>query len=115
MEMINLTPHALNLYGAGGIRKVAPSGKLARVRTSSELLGEVDGVPIYQHQFSDVEGLPEPTDGVIYVTSSLVLKALASSGKRRADVLAPGTGPNDGAVRDATGRVVGVTRLVREA
>jgi hypothetical protein len=27
-------------------------------------------------------------------------------------VLSPGTGPNDGCVRDAEGRIAGVTRLI---
>lgn len=114
MQLINMTPHALNLYTTEGVVELPVSGQLARVRSSSVFVGEAGGMPVYENAFSDVEGLPEPQDGVIYVTSSLVLKALASAGISRPDVLAPGTGPNDGAVRDASGRIVGVTRLVRE-
>jgi hypothetical protein len=53
----------------------------------------------------DVEGLPEPEDGVIYITSSLVAGKLPS----RPDVLAPDTGPT--AVRDENGHIVAVNRL----
>jgi hypothetical protein len=46
----------------------------------------------------------------MYIVSGMVLSALYGT---RPDVLAPGTGPNDGAIRDASGRIVAVTRLVR--
>jgi hypothetical protein len=57
-----------------------------------------------------IVGLPEPQPGVIFVTSAIVAEAATKAGRR--DVLAPGTGPNDGAIRE-NGQVVAVTRLVR--
>ena len=48
-----------------------------------------------------------------YVVSGLIQSALRAQGIYRSDVLAPGTGPNDGAVRcPHTGQVRGVTRLL---
>jgi hypothetical protein len=114
MQLINMTPHALTLYTADGVVELPVSGQLARVRSSSVFVGEVGGMPVYENAFSEVEGLPEPQEGVHYVTSSLVLKALKTAGISRPDVLAPGTGPNDGPIRDQNGRIVGVTRLIRE-
>jgi hypothetical protein len=56
-----------------------------------------------------VVGLPDPVDGVLLVVSQLVAGRVPD----RDDVVSPGTGPADGAVRDAQGRVCAVTRLVR--
>jgi hypothetical protein len=68
------------------------------------------GVPVFgADRPGAVEGLPEPRPGVVLVVSGFVAAALAGSG--RADVVAPGTGPADGAVRNAAGHVVAVTRL----
>lgn len=114
MQLINLTPHSLNLYTADGVVELPVSGQLARVRSTSVFVVEAGGMPVYETTFSDIEGLPEPQEGVHYVTSNLVLKALKTAGISRPDVLAPGTGPNDGPIRDQNGRIVGVTRLIRE-
>jgi hypothetical protein len=46
---------------------------------------------------------------VLYVVGTMV----AARAGDRGDVVSPGTGPADGAVRDADGRIVAVTRLVR--
>ncbi|RME25645.1 MAG: hypothetical protein D6800_07370, partial [Candidatus Zixiibacteriota bacterium] len=54
----------------------------------------------------DVEGLPDPQDGTVYLVSSMVLSAV----RGRRDVVAPDTGPT--AIRDETGRITAVTRLV---
>ena len=74
---------------------------------------EVDGVliPVY---FSDIplapEGLPDEDGGkTLYIVSSLV--GLAAAGSGRADLLVPGTGPGDGAIRDGNGHIVAVTRF----
>lgn len=115
MQLVNLTPHPLNLYTVGdGVVELPVSGTLARVRSTSVFVGEAGGMPVYETAFDAVEGLPEPSEGVLFITSSLVLRALTSAGIKRPDVLAPGTGPNDGPIRDQNGRIVGVTRLIRE-
>lgn len=112
MALINLTPHRLNFYTPQGVTAVEVSGTLARVSSSSQKTGEVAGVPIYSTAFAEVQGLPEPQEGTFYVVSTLILTALKAAGLSRPDLVAPGTGPNDGAVR-AEGKVVGVTRLVQ--
>lgn len=111
MDLINLTPHTLNLHTAHGVQEVPASGQLARVRSTPELVGAVAGLPVYRDTFGVVEGLPAPQDGVAYLVSGLVLSALKDAGAARPDVLAPGTGPQDGAVRNERGQVVGATRL----
>lgn len=112
MQLVNLTPHSLTLFTPQGVVELPASGQLARVRSTSEPAGEVLGMPVVRSSFEPVSGLPAPELGKCFVVSSLVLAALRAEGVSRNDLLAPGTGPNDGAVRNSTGQVVGVTRLV---
>ena len=110
--LVNLTPHAIVLRGVDGDVTVPPSGTVARVSTvpgvdSGDSAG---GVPIFTSpSFGEVEGLPAPSTDTMYIVSALVLARCAG----RTDVLGPGTGPQDGAVRDVEGRIVAVTRLIR--
>lgn len=104
MEIINLTPHALNLFTECGERVIESSG-LARCTASVELDTVVDGIKLCRTTYGDVVGLPPAKEGVIYVVSGMVLSALAGS---RSDVF----GPAD-LVRDENGRVVGARALTR--
>jgi hypothetical protein len=61
------------------------------------------GIPIVRQHFGQIENLPEPTDGVIYITSSLVAQAA-----QRVDVVSPDTGPT--AIRE-NGQIVAVRGL----
>lgn len=112
-NLINLTPHAVSVYGPDGVIDIPASGQLCRVKNSQEAVGRLAGIPVYRQTFDAVEGLPEPQLGTIYIVSSLVLRALAEAGEPRGDVVAPGTGPQDGCVRDISGRILGVTRFVK--
>jgi len=117
MTIVNLTPHPIVLVAADGWPLTFPSSGVCRVTTTPGTLSEVEGIPVPvagAPTFGDIEGLPEPEDGTVFIVSGMVASALVQRGIRnRPDVLVPGTGPQDGAVRDAEGRIVGVTRLVR--
>lgn len=113
MKIINLTPHAINLYDVNGnITTIEPSGSVARVdSTNGELIG-LAGIPCATYEapvWGDIEGLPPPTDDTIYIVSSLVASRIMD----RDDVFSPGTGPKDEAIRDEKGRIIGVTRLIQ--
>jgi len=113
MNIINCTPHAITLRADGTDTVLAPSGTVARVSSTPGALETVPGVPVPVagvQTFGGIEGLPEPVPGTLFVVSAMVLAALRGS---RPDVVGPGTGPNDGAVRNEKGHVVAVTRLVR--
>lgn len=108
MELVNLTPHQIVIEPEGGERTVLPpSGQVARVAVSQDVVAQVGEIPIVATRFGDVEGLPEPRPGVLYVASTLVAQAAAAAGRR--DVVSPDTGPT--AVRDGEGRIVAVRRL----
>jgi hypothetical protein len=117
MTLVNLTPHALTLVAPSGEHHILPpSGSVARVTSTPGTVEAREGFPCLvasPTKFGEVTGLPAPQDGVVFVVSGMVGSALA--GKGRADVFVPGTGPNDGALRNEAGHIVGVTRLVQVA
>jgi len=113
VSLINLTPHAINLYDSEGeeVVSVLPvSGSIARAK---EEIIKVEGLyteeivyPVVEKAYSAVENLPPPTPGKVYVVSIVVKAALPN----RDDLYCPDTGPGS-AVRDHQGRVLGVRRL----
>lgn len=111
MRLVNLTPHALAIYSSAGVRDIPASGSLARVRSVSEEVTQIDGIPVIRPSFSPIVGLPDPAPGVAYLVSNVILTALRAKGIHRSDVVAPATGPNDGCIRNGAGHVQGVTRL----
>lgn len=101
MKIINLTPHTVRLNGG---TEFLPSGQVARVKTDHRLDawlsdgpdGAVepddesfrDAIPVYAPVFGQVEGLPEPAKGTVYIVSGKV----AASCRGRDDVVCPATG-----------------------
>ena len=111
--LVNLTPHAITFFSEDEtpLFTVEPSGQLARavaktVRTGTNYLTMVDGVckciPETITEYGDIEGLPDPEDGVAYIVSSIV----ASAVKGREDVFIPNE-----SVRDNEGRINGCKSL----
>ena len=95
MGIVNLTPHVITEVTTG--KAFQPSGIIARVKMSTNKVNEVDSCPIYSTKFGEVEGIPEPKCGVIYVVSSLALNATD-----RSDVVSPGN-----LQRDESGQPIG--------
>lgn len=99
VELVNLTPHTINVQGVSGeVREISPSGVVARVSESSEVVGEVEGIALYASVYGEVVDLPEPKEGLLFVVSALVKSAVPN----RADVVSPGA-----LVRNAEGQPVG--------
>jgi hypothetical protein len=111
LKLVNLTPHEIVVYqGDNVVLRIPPSGRVARVVAKEEIVGVVNGVPLVRTVYGEIQGLPDPQPGTIYIVSLLVLQALQG---RRNDVVAPNTGPTPlGAVRDAQGRIIGVRSFV---
>ena len=110
MFLQNLTPHPLVFKTEeGGELTVQPAGFLARCEEFSSPTGEitVDGVaiPVISKAFGEIEGLPNPVRGTIYVVSALAAQAAWRAG-RVADVFCPGD-----PIRDAEGKIVGCRSL----
>ena len=106
--LINLTPHQLNIEcGNGETISIEPSGQIARVDVEYQphldiSAGDVS-IPTALSVTGAVQDLPDPQDGVIYITALVVAQLV-----RRADVLSPGP-----LQRDEQGRVTGCKGLTR--
>jgi len=99
----NYTPHAIKLNDG---REFASDG-LARVSAS---FSDFNADGVCEQRFGDVTGLPEPADGVLYISSALVLTAAKAAG--RTDCVAPATGHPD-CVRSDKGLIVSVPGFVK--
>lgn len=106
MELINLTPHAINVVCGITTRTIPASGTIARVSTESVLVGEINGLPIYQTKYGELEGLPEPKVDTMYIVSAMAAAAAKAAG--RDDILSPGE-----LIRDEAGQPIGCRGLVR--
>lgn len=108
MLFVNLTPHDVVVVDKNGTKTVySKSGKVARVIENVILTEEIDGITVAVTSMDVVEGLPDPKEGVIYITSMPVAQMV-----KRNDVVSPDTGPNS-AIRDDQGMIKAVMRLRR--
>jgi len=86
MKYINLTPHDINIVTAEGKKVNFPkSGKVAGIK---EVNGVFNGL-VRSDNLSDVQGLPKPQKGVIYIVSMPTLLAVRASGDGRKDLVCP--------------------------
>ena len=98
---INYTPHPIVLNN--GVN-YPPSGNVARVSSSHS---QFDENGIASLSFGEVEGLPEPQEGVYLIVSAMVAQAA-----KRSDVVSPATG-HPAVVRDQKGQIASVPGFVR--
>ena len=105
MKILNLTPHTITLVLADETKEIQPYGTIARVSTQTVIEGYIDNlIPITKTVFGEVENLPEPEEGTIYIVSSLVAQRCS----HRKDVFIPNE-----SVRDEQGRIIGCKSLGR--
>jgi len=97
MQIVNYTPHSITETTTG--ITFPPSGNTARVSSISVPVGDLAGAPCFITSFGQVEGLPEPQDGVALIVSGMVMDACKG---KRFDLVAPGE-----LVRDENGQPVG--------
>ncbi len=107
MNIINLTPHDVNIITDTGVITIPASGQVARCSTTRKVIDiiSINGikVPINQVAYSQVEGLPNPAPDTLYIVSALVAQAC-----NRQDLVIP-----DDSVRDEQGRIVGCRALAK--
>lgn len=85
--------------------RIPTSGKIVRVKAECEVAGTINGIPFSVCRDGVVVNMPKPKDGVAYIVSSVVGKAL-----KRCDVYSPDTS-EDGVIRDGAGYIIAVKRL----
>ena len=104
MELINLTPHSIVVEGLGTFE----SQGIARVSSTQNVIGSINGIGLVETVLGDVVGLPEMEEGKMYIVSGMVLSALNGA---RIDVVAPDTGNT--AIRNEKGQIIAVTRFTK--
>jgi len=102
---VNLTPHAVNIFQGRKVVVSYPSEGFVRVGQVVAPCGALvddalNEVGLFTVRQGEVEGLPEPKPGTIYIVSRLTAQAVGG----RDDVVFP-----LGEVRDENGRILGVT------
>lgn len=103
MVVMNLCPHDVIVYDREGNEVVYPaSGFVARCSTSTDTIGEVNGIPVIRTKMRSVDGLPDPADGICYIVSF----AVAEKVPEREDVFYPAR-----SVRDGKGTIIGCRAL----
>jgi hypothetical protein len=108
MNIVNLLPHDFTLCDDAGnvILSIPPTEPAARVSSITNVIGEIDGIPITSIDFGEIKNLPEPRAGTIYIVSLLVQQAAP----HRKDLYRPDTSPGN-VVRDDAGQIIGVKAL----
>lgn len=113
MNIINCCPHPIVFRSEDGSEMVFPKSehqaRVLETATPSEIDRET--LPVYVGKFGEIDGLPEPQPGTMFIVSGLVLAALKDQGSTRTDVISPGTGPGDKTIRDEKGQIIAVTRF----
>ena len=107
MEIINLTPHNVNVVlHNGNVVTIPSSGVVARCAQQTEQVGTIDyagtEIPLTVTSYGEVVDLPEPRTNTYYVVSRLVMSAASG----RTDLLCP-----NGLVRDDNGNIIGCESL----
>lgn len=104
MEVINLTPHNVDICDEDGniIKTYEASGQIARLAQRAEVIEYIDGIPVKVSRDRRITGLPMPHKGVTYIVSNIILNAC----RDRMDLIAPATKFYDG------NRLVGCTSFM---
>lgn len=105
-KILNLTPHAINFVDSDGtvILTVEPTAVPARVACKTVTKGKINGIPVTENEYSEIENLPAPQKDTIYLVSALV----AGRCKDRTDVFIPNE-----LLRDEKGNIIGCRSLGR--
>ena len=111
MKLLNYVQHPVNVVKNGNTVVIESSG-FAKVNEQRQFIETVDfdgigEIDLVRNNTDNVVGLPDPVEGVMYIVSGIVLKNTL-----RTDVIAPGTGPNNSAIRNEKGHIVGIVELV---
>ena len=87
MELVNLTPHLINMLLVGGVEIKLGSQGEARISNWRERTGfYLNGIPTFIRKETRIQGLPKPKQDKLYIVSRSVAEVAWSRG--RTDVLA---------------------------
>jgi len=95
-KLVNLTSHNISLvHRDGSIETIPSSGVIARVAAKQNVLYILNELPVMETKWGAIVGLPEPEEGVTYITSTIVAMVA-----KRDDLVCPNTSPAMGVRED---------------
>ena len=105
-SIVNLTPHDITVISQGKSIVFPKFPVSARVSSKTEVLTHFYtpemSIPLTQVVFGELEGLPDPIEGIFFIVSRIVREAA----KKRTDLLVP-----QGLIRDENGQPIGCESL----
>lgn len=108
MQIINATPHNLNVYSKDNkLITFEKSEYIARVSQIKIRDYTIDNFIVNKYVFDEIIGLPEEKEGTIYIVSNMVSEANKRAQKPRRDLISPDTTPH-GVIRDIAHNIIGV-------
>jgi len=106
-RFVNLTPHKITIQTKErGPIDIPPSGKVLRLRTRTEELYKIEGIPVVRVSYGEPDYIPPEREGTYYIVSTPVIEHYP-----RSDFIAPDTTP-ESAVRSPSPdrRIIAVKR-----
>ncbi len=97
MNLVNKTPHDINIVPTGQV--LSPVLPTPRVAQTTIQVGDIGSIPLTRKMFGDLQDLPDPIPGTLFIVNALT--ALAAKDLGRDDFIVPN------AVRDADNKIVG--------
>lgn len=116
VDIINLTPHAIDIIVGDITIEIPPSGTVARVKGTCRTYDWFQGshgedticIPLTQTSYggnsNSIVNLPEPSEGKVYVVSALTAQHCRDLGRQ--DIFVP-----TGTIRDCNGQIIGCSSL----
>jgi len=115
--IINCTPHDINVVMPDGAAICyQKTSWVARVETTQEEAGDINGIPCFKTSYGNVTGFPdnemfiseilEAGNDIFYIVSGIVKSACPN----RDDLLVPDTGKT--CIRDDAGKIIAVTQFI---
>ena len=101
---VNLNKHEIVVQSAEGDIVFPPSGLVCTLACKQIEIKRIGGIPVMGNEYGEVENLPTPQEGVVFIVNALVLGRAG-----RPDCVGPDTGPT--AIRE-NGQVKKVIRFV---
>lgn len=106
-RLVNLTRHPVKLVDASGNSlTIAPNAEVARVQIEREHLTTLTvsncQIPVFRSRWGRTKHLPEPSEGVLFIVSSIV----ADASPERTDLVVP-----DAPIYAENGEIVGMRGL----
>lgn len=109
VTVTNLTPHEVRVYNDDDVVvKTYPSAGVARASQVNTPVDNVDGVLVVSTSYGEVTGLPEPTEGKVYIVSFITVNAAKAHGRSTDDLLVTSS-----PVRNDRGQVIGCRAFAR--